>query len=79
MATVVTGEATCRFTAQTPTKPPTRASLAIVTLVEVLVPPRTDVGVRTTLAGAGGNTFTTVDALTPARAAVTFTAVSAVT
>ena len=77
--TVVTGDASDRFDDNATTKPPTGALQVILTRIEVLVPPRTDVGVRTTLAGAGGNTLTTVDALTPARAAVTFTAVSAVT
>jgi len=51
----------------------------IVTFNAVLLPPRTDAGVNVTLAGAGGRTFTTVDAVTPARAAVTVTGVSAVT
>ena len=76
---MATGDASERFEDNATTKPPTGALQVMLTRIDVFVPPRTDVGVRTTLAGAGGNTFTTVDALTPARAAVTFTAVSEVT
>jgi len=50
-----------------------------LTFNDVFVPPRTDAGVKTTLAGAGGSTLITVDADVPARVAVTLTAVSAVT
>lgn len=77
--TVAAGEASDRLEANATTKPPTGALHVMFTRNDVLVPPRTEVGVSTTLAGAGGRTLTTVDALTPARAAVTFTAVLAVT
>jgi len=77
--TIATGVASDRLDANATTKPPTGALAVMLTLSDVLTPPRTDAGVRTTLAGAGGRTLTTVVAETPARVAVTLTAVSAVT